>query len=229
MKYIIYNDIRYIVKKERKIVLLYLFIIVMLTFLFSYSNYSIDDNIIIKIFGLDCNFKEFDWIEILSYIFSMSIFILLSFKTYIRDMKNNLENIFLRISKKRWIIYKLISIFISTFLILILGYLIVYLILIVINNIYSKDIIKLFTKNLLYVYFIQLISIIIYCLFKANCHYIFISIIISIFILNLCFNIFSIISINLYLIILSYLIFIILYLKIIIKKLTVIFEKVKEE
>lgn len=94
MKYILLNDLKHIIIKEKKTLLLYMITLFLLSILYVHFNYFEPNKIIIKIFGLNCNFSEFKWLEILSYIFSVCIFVLISIKLFVKDMKNNLENIF---------------------------------------------------------------------------------------------------------------------------------------
>lgn len=224
------NDAIYYMKKNKKLICFSIFIFMTILFMYFFSTDYSSEELFVKTFGLNCNFKEGNWLEIFSLIFCSCIYIYISFSIFIKDMQNNVGNIFLRISTRKWILYKIVSIFIISFISLFFNYIVLILTLFFIRHHFVPLIVFPFLNHIIYIYIIQLLSLFIFDFINTNSKIILLSIlIILIMIVVRSKTIFSIISIELiylsFLCILSF----ILYAWFIPKKINLIFEIVKEK
>lgn len=230
MSYIIMNDAIYYIKKNKKLICFSMLIFVIILFMYLFSTGYSSEELFVKTFGLNCNFKEGNWLEILSLIFCSCIYIYISFSIFIKDMQNNVGNIFLRISTRRWILYKIVSIFIISFISLCVNYIVLILILFFIRHHFVSLIVFLFLKHIIYIYIIQLLSLLIFDFINTNCKIILLSIlIILIMIVVSSKTIFSVISIGFIYLSFICIVSLILYAWLIPKKINLIFEIVKEK
>lgn len=183
MRYLLLNDLNYLVRFQKKIFITYLLVpLIYLSFLLA-VNIEINLELFNKILGINADFISFDWLSILLYIFYLSIFLYLAVTLFILDMKSGAENLFLRMSYKKWLFYKLLVIGTTLLLMLISLYLVLGTIFsLIINNFELKIMINTFFKNFSYILVIQSAFLMLYSLyFKFK---IIIFIIISLLIVN---------------------------------------------
>lgn len=231
MKYLIYSDLEEL-KKCKKIIICYL---LMLVLYYIYNGIILDfdfnsekSNIFLTNIG---GFQKIYHPIVMAYtLFIFAIYYYIALKLFVKDFKLGAENIFLRISQKKWLNIKLFNIFIITFILEILTFVILLLLFFITGNslsitsIFTIFIADLFTKML----FINL-SIIGYILFNYYGIFIFLLIIIISSIgkiYNLGFYLFSINFLDNYFEILIYFVLSLLLLKFIfIRKNNLIFER----
>ena len=227
MKFILKNDVSFIVKNNKKIILIYLILSICLFVSFSIFSYLSTIDVFIKISGLNVILENRDMIALMIYLFVNSFYSYIIILLFVKDVRNNLENIFLRISTKNWLFLKIMSVLLITFFFLILNYLFLFITSLFFEKL-SIIIIPYFFKNLLYIFMIQLLVIFNYVLFqiKSKICYLFLSgIIISIFLFP---TIISILKTPL--ILLTCLIILYLFLLFCVnKKILLFFEKVREK
>lgn len=166
MKYVLLNDINYLVKFQKKIFIVYLLVpLIYLSFILAVK-VEINLELLNRILGVNADFVSFDWLSILLYIFYLSIFLYLSVILFILDMKSGAENLFLRMSHSKWIFCKLIVLGITLLLMLASLYIIFGTIFALItDNFEIKIMIEIFLKNLSYILAIQSIFLILYSLY----------------------------------------------------------------
>lgn len=146
MKYIIKNDISSVIKKRSHFIIIYLIVILMLTYISTrFENYNL--NIFKFLLGYDIQRENL--LSIIMFLLRGSLILLILSNIYFEDIENNCVNLFLRMKKIKWLIYKQIS----TYLILFLFYIILYLCLLVIGFT-QLYIINLFIKQLIITIFI---------------------------------------------------------------------------
>lgn len=105
MKYFLNNDISYLIRKRYAILLCFLVAPVVLLLL----RLRIEDNmsmILLEPIGGFLNFESFDIIMLIMYLFNVATLIYFGIVLYTRDLDDNLENIFLRMSSCSYIIKK---------------------------------------------------------------------------------------------------------------------------
>ncbi len=166
MKYILLNDLSFFRKKFLKKFILYCIALIgsfnVLKLTNGYMNFDIFYNTI----GINYS-NDLGSIEKLLCIFNILFYFYLSLELFTKELKNGVENIFLRINTKKFIINKLISISIITILINIIIY-ILFLYLFIINKILISNILIVFLKNIIYVLTLQFSIIIVYMFSKNN-------------------------------------------------------------
>lgn len=105
MKYIIRNDVSYIFTNKRLLFVLYFVAISFVSMLYTMSGMDTNSSLSI-ILGNNYKVNESLYIELIMYIFNISIAVYLCFLLFIKDIRYNLDNIFLRVNPKNWIINK---------------------------------------------------------------------------------------------------------------------------
>lgn len=116
MKYFLNNDISYLIRKQYVILLCFLIAPVVLLLL----RLQIEGNmsmILLEPIGGFLNFESFNIIMFIMYLFNVATLIYFGIVLYTRDLDDNLENIFLRMSSFSYIIKKGIT-FIGVIIIL---------------------------------------------------------------------------------------------------------------
>lgn len=163
MRYIFYNDLEYIIRKRKKILLLLLLIPVGNLFINVAANGNSID-IITYCLGLNVNLKSFSAIELIMYLFNISLFIFLVADLYIKDVAYQLDNIFLRIRPEKWFVKKTILFMICMFFMKLVEYLGVFIFYALVknDNVFGATFIKLFISDYLYVILIQYLFLLVY-------------------------------------------------------------------
>ena len=116
MKYFLNNDISYLIRKQYAILLCFLIAPIVLLLL----RLRVEDNmsmILLEPIGGFLNFESFNIIMFIMYLFNVATLIYFGIVLYTRDLDDNLENIFLRMSSFSYIIKKGIT-FIGVIIIL---------------------------------------------------------------------------------------------------------------
>lgn len=108
MKYFLNNDISYLIRKQYVILLCFLIapVVLLLLRLQVEGNMSM---ILLEPIGGFLNFESLDIIMLIMYLFNVATLIYFGIVLYTRDLDDNLENIFLRMSSCSYIIKKEIT------------------------------------------------------------------------------------------------------------------------
>lgn len=163
MKYMIYNDIDYLIRKRKTILLLVLLIPLVSIFIAAFAS-ATPNEIIIYSLGLSVNTKNIGVIELIMYLFNVSLFIFLVADLYIKDVAYQLDNIFLRTRPAKWFVKKTILFMICVLFMKLIEYLGIFIFFVIVKNvnIINQDFIKIFFCDYLYILLIQYLFLLIY-------------------------------------------------------------------
>lgn len=157
MKYILKNDISYIINNLVKYVF---FILIVPVIMFFIVNNSISEKEIVNyIMGLNIKIKDSNFLEIIIYVFNVFVSLLFVISIYLKDLTIGLDNIFLRINPNKWYIYKTFLFIIFMIMVKFTQYFILFL---VIKNITWIVIVNLAILDLIYILFLQFMFLIVY-------------------------------------------------------------------
>lgn len=165
MKYLFHNDISYLVRKKRIILISVLFLPLLILLLNLGTQYNIND-IIMLCTGTNLEINTIDIIQLLMYLFNLYSFIYLMVDIYMKDLNDNLENIFLRMKPWEYIVKKNIYFTITIILIKVLQYSIMFIILILYGNSGTiGNTIPLLLTDAIYILFLQYLYLLIYLIY----------------------------------------------------------------
>ena len=165
MKYLFHNDISYLVRKKRIILISVLFLPLLILLLNLGTQYNIND-IIMLCTGTNLEINTIDIIQLLMYLFNLYSFIYLMVDIYMKDLNDNLENIFLRMKPWEYIVKKNIYFTITIILIKVLQYSIMFIILILYGNSGTiGNTIFLLLTDAIYILFSQYLYLLIYLIY----------------------------------------------------------------
>lgn len=161
-KYLIYNDLNYLLKKQVKILLL-IIIVTMISTIINLNKDLSGLTIISNTLGLTFKLDELNTVTILMYFFNVISFIYLIFYSYIKDYQTNLDQIYLRKGFRDFYIPKTLLLLIIIFVLKIMQYFFTAAILLI--NKYSIDfasLSNLFITDYLYILMITQLAMAIY-------------------------------------------------------------------
>ena len=164
IRYIFFTDTLYLLKKRKGILLLFLLFPIVTAFI----NVNIDIpfiNIINTSMGTNIILKEIGPLEICMYLLNIGIIAFLITDLFIRDIKYNLDNIFLRTNILTWFVNKVIIFLMFSFILKILQYSLVVIILLVNNKVFDNNVIYLMLTDYFYTSLIGFIFLLMYILF----------------------------------------------------------------
>ena len=165
MKYLFHNDISYLVRKKRIILISVLFLPLLILLLNLGTQYNIND-IIMLCTGTNLEINTIDIIQLLMYLFNLYSFIYLMVDIYMKDLNDNLENIYLRMKPWEYIVKKNIYFTITIILIKVLQYSIMFIILILYGNSGTiGNTIFLLLTDAIYILFSQYLYLLIYLIY----------------------------------------------------------------
>lgn len=171
MKYILSSDMCILLKK-RKVIILY---IVCLMFCCVFGKFIADGiNLSFHTLGLEVSGSPF---ALIMYMLNILFYAYFTSYLFINDVKNNSENVLSRLSKRKYVLYKIVSVVIITFVLKAIAYIFVYALL--------KEKIEfiIFLKDYLFTLIIDLFFVFILIVSK----YSIISVVILIITLIFCF------------------------------------------
>lgn len=170
MKYILYNDFLSFFKKYKKYVCIYYTIILLVPIVQLFCGIPISLSLFLDIVGLNSDISS-GIISILMFFLNLVFHLLIAFQIFDNDIKKGQENIFLRMSGEKWIIYKIVSLIIINTIVRLTTYIIIYTEFKIFNSIFFINIVYYFFINLMFVMFLNLIFINIYAFVKKNLKY----------------------------------------------------------
>lgn len=156
MKYILMNDFKFLIKNKRLLIASYLSIILLFLFTIKTLRFDINRNTLCKVIGISYDFKD-NYMYLFIYVLNVCISIYLCIILFSKDIKIGKENIFLRLKKEKWFLYKMISIFFTITLLKTIIYVFTFLIL---NN--GTINFQIIFLDLMNIYCVQIASIIVY-------------------------------------------------------------------
>lgn len=166
MKYLLLNDINYIIKKKKKILITFLLMSLIICIIYKNENMNFKDIINIAT-SINYTYSNSLYIELIMYIFKMTLCIYLILDNYIKDIKYQLSNIFLRISPQKWIYSKSIIFSIIMIILKLIEYTSIIILLIILKyKIDLRYIVKSIIIDYIYMIFIGYFSLSIYIIFN---------------------------------------------------------------
>ena len=186
MKYLVYNDLSYLYHKRKTILMLVIFFPLLICFIYGKGHLPVID--IIKVcVGADFDIKNINLFSLLMLLFNAFSFLYLIVIIYLKDLDDNLENIFLRTRPIEYIFKKNICFMLSTFFVKVFQYILIVICLLFFQkNIIFFDILELFMIDVIYIILLQYIFLAIYLFYILANKNLFVLIILS-FILIICY------------------------------------------
>lgn len=120
MQFIVRKDLVHFLKKNRKMILGIFFVILFYSIYAKYTHDSIH-RVFFSILGLHMD-KDSFFADIIIFIFHIMVFVYIMLFLFFEMLRGNIENIFLRLSMKKWFFSKIVSIFLITFVLKICFY-----------------------------------------------------------------------------------------------------------
>lgn len=183
MKYLVYNDISYIIHHKFTLIMLVLLLPVF-PLLLNIRNDISTIEIVMKSMGTNLSLDYYGIIEVIMYLFNLFWFLYLISEIYTKDLSDNLENIFLRIKPIRYILKKNICFIIITICIKLMQYIpVIGILMISKNNPTIYQLFRLIFSDISYILLVQyifLFAYLIYILLKKNILFLITAIIILI-------------------------------------------------
>lgn len=171
MKYLIYNDISYLIHNKAKIIILLLLLPIFPLLLNIKSDIPMIQIIMISM-GSNLTLNSYGIIEIIMYLFNLFWFLYLVSEIYTKDLSENLENIFLRVKPLKYIIKKNLFFIMITVCIKFMQYIpIIGLLIINKHQVLDYQLFKLIITDTSYILLIQYIFLgcyLIFILLKKN-------------------------------------------------------------
>ncbi len=163
MKYMYMNDIEYLIKKRKKI-LIVLILIPIIAMLININQKVSLLEILNNCMGTNLNFKNSNILEYIMFLFNITIYLFLIIDLYVKDIVYQLDNIFLRISPLKWLLKKNLIFMSMIFIMKLLQYLFLLFLKFILTKSNENDnmVYKLIFSDFLYIIFLQYIFIFIY-------------------------------------------------------------------
>jgi len=163
MKYILIKDILRFFKENIKAIFIYIFILISFVLAQKIINTKLNAYLFLTTVGLNFSFES-GLLEMLLAIFNISFYIFIAINIFLNDLEIGFDNLFLRMSRGKWFLFKLLSILLITFLFMFINYfyllIIFYLFSVKINFIF------IFISNYIYFVFLQILSLFVYLICK---------------------------------------------------------------
>lgn len=200
MQFVLLDDIKYILTKQKKYLFMYFGIMLAFFAIQNILGNEYDYDILIKCLGLD--FRNRPFLNIIMFGFHLAFFLYIAISLFTKNLANSQSNLLLRIGVRRWFAYKLISIHFIIITIELLNYLFIFLFMIVKLkiNLYTFELISinllfilscsLFLINC-YIYPMYFSLFLIYAYFIYNAEFKIININTTFLILSILFNVIS--------------------------------------
>lgn len=164
MKYVLVNDIYSFFYKYKLYILVFLLTIISSVIILNVGGMPLDQDLILSALGFRTSL-DYGLLPFLLFVLNCGARIFVVAQIFNNDVKNGLDNIFLRMNLNKWINIKCFSIFllniISTFLIFI-----ALIIFFAINNVIISDNLKYVLINIIFFSFVEYLFLLIYLISK---------------------------------------------------------------
>lgn len=178
------RDISYLIQKHKKILSLIIIISVIIFILKYLENYT-GIELYKSTFGLAVDSTK-NIIEWATFYFNIISYLFITVFLYIKDYKNNLEQLYLRMDFKDYYLTKTISESVIIFIITFLQHILIIILGLILNRIdLSYDLIKIFMTSYLYILLINHIFMYLYLISSLSTKYKIISLILGLIIIIL--------------------------------------------
>lgn len=162
MKSILINDFMSLFFKNKKYIIGYYGIIVVAIIMAYILKYDMNKELYYCILGLKFETSN-DAFQTLLFLLNITVIVYVILYLFCNDLKNGLENIFLRLEVAKWIIYKIISIFLC----LLFTRIVLYIIMSILLSI-RIDLCQMFCTDILYFGCIESIVLTLYMISKKS-------------------------------------------------------------
>lgn len=169
--YLFLHDLSYLYRRRGKVLLIFFGFIAIITWINSNPNLKNIDMFHSSL-GTNIDLGNLQILQFLTYLLHLTLVLFFSTELYLKDLKQNLDSIFLRMEAKEWYLKKLK--FISIFLLLFkfIEYLIVSTVFYFKGNpIWNAQVPLLFFSDFLYLLFFQIFFFLLYLLFSMSHKY----------------------------------------------------------
>lgn len=163
MKYICLRDLHTFFGNYKRYLLFYLFLLVCYILFENMIGISLEKELFLKTVGM-MKLEVGDLFALLMLILNLIFYIFIGIKTFVNDIQNNLENIFLRMSTRKWCLMKFISILFLNFLVMSVAYGVIYPFFL--KEIEITDVLYYFFQNIICFLTIEFILIFTYVLIQ---------------------------------------------------------------
>ncbi len=172
MKYMFINDIKFIINTKKKF-LFFLFVIPIIFIIIFINNFNYYYEFIPFYYGSNDNLLDSNIMKIIPFILNYFVLLYLTLNIYSKDLKNK-DYLFLRISQLKWVLNKILIIFIMIFFTKSIQ-LLIFLMLMKFNVNAINMLLLFYLYDILFNFLIQLLVICIYnfTLLKNNLSYLF--------------------------------------------------------
>lgn len=126
MKYILLNDVYYILKHKKKYLISFISFVLIILFLYKSSVNDVKELLNICS-GINYSKNSSIFIELIIYIFNISTNVYLFFDIILKDIQYQLSNVFLRIKPCKWIYIKIGIVSTVMFILKVFEYLVIYI------------------------------------------------------------------------------------------------------
>lgn len=213
MKYLFHNDIQYLINKRRSFLLLLAFVSTFMTVIYITMDIDLSEIMALSL-GLNVDLTNIASMEILMYLFNISIYVFIIVDVYVKDIAYNLDNIFLRVKPVTWLFKKNILFILLTLIVKIIQYALILLLAVILNKeILIMKIVNLFIVDYCYILLIEYGFLLFYILFmtfkKMNLLVIIVGVVTAIIIPK---NVLKLSKYSVYLLLITLLIQLIIYL-----------------
>ncbi len=190
LKYLILNDAEYTIR-TKKFILIFYFAYLIIYSLIKIFVMNYNDNGFNVVLGLNADVDD-NFLNVISFFLNTLVFIMLGTMLFVKDLSKNKSNIFLRIDKTKWTIFKIISIIIQFAIVLAGGYLVTFVIFSLFDRVPDNILLLYFTNLTIFILLELFILILIY----GN---VVLKLLIGLgLVLLLCFNLISVASMTNY-------------------------------
>lgn len=165
MKFLLLNDIEYIFNNKKKLLALIL-LLPLIFILINYNNNSISFLDIIHLStGTKFESNNYTIIELIMFALNIVVFLFLVIDVYVKDIDYHLDNIFLRLSPRKWYINKTSCFSALIFILKLIQYLLIFITLLILKKQPSfVEVFNLLIYDYIYILFLQFVCLLIYIL-----------------------------------------------------------------
>jgi len=164
MKYILLNDLEYLIHKKYKL-LFVLFLFSILYIFINILNEMTGIELINQSLGTHINQETANLFSYIEFAFNIVVFLFIVIDIYVKDVEYQLDNFFLRLSPIKWYLKKTIIFILTILLIKFIQYFLIYITVnIASSGVEIHNFIKLLFSDYIYIISMQFIFLLIYML-----------------------------------------------------------------
>lgn len=162
IKYVLKNDLYYGLNKYKKYTIIFCLTLMILLFVksFGIKNYN---NLYYEIVGFEFNLVDF--VSSLLFIFNIGFSFYITLTLFLNDLKNDMDNLFLRVDVVKWLFTKILSIFIVQSIIKIILFILLYLEIIVLKGVVD-NLLVVFIVNIIFTMLLNLLFLLLFVITK---------------------------------------------------------------